>query len=112
MGQAEGLRAPDPACRVLGGACVPLFTAELEIHLKPGALDPQGQAVAAGLRALGHAGVTGVRVGKHLRLGVEATDEAAAGAEVRRMCDELLANPVMETFSYRVRPADAATPRS
>ncbi len=81
---------------------MPAFLAAIEVHLKPGALDPQGQAVGKGLRALGHAGVTDVRVGKHLRVRLEAADAAAARAEVERMCRELLANPVMETFSFDV----------
>jgi len=81
------------------------FVAGIEVHLKPGALDPQGQAVGAGLRSLGYVGVTDVRVGKHLRVRLEAEDEAAARAAVQRMCQELLANPVMETASFDVRPA-------
>lgn len=81
------------------------FVAEIEVHLKPGALDPQGQAVAAGLRSLGHTGVTDVRVGKHLRIRLEAEDESAARAEIQRMCRELLANPVMETVAFDVHPA-------
>ncbi len=80
------------------------FLALIEIHLKPGALDPQGQAVGNGLRSLGHAGVRDVRVGKHIRLRLEASDAAAARTEVERMCAELLVNPVMETCAFQVRP--------
>ena len=81
------------------------FLADVEVHLKPAALDPQGQAVGDGLRSLGHAGVTDVRVGKHLRIRLEAEDAVAARAEVERMCRELLANPVMETFAFDLRRA-------
>lgn len=84
---------------------MPAFLAIIEVHLKPGALDPQGQAVEHGLHALGFAGVAGVRVGKHLRLRLDAADAAAAHQTVRRMCEELLANPVMETYSFEVTAA-------
>ena len=86
------------------------FVAAIEIHLKPGALDPQGQAVSGGLRHLGHAGVRDVRVGKHVRVWLEAADEAAARADVERMCKELLVNPVMETYAFAVE-AESAAPR-
>jgi phosphoribosylformylglycinamidine synthase subunit PurS len=81
------------------------YEADVRVHLKPGALDPQGQAVAAGLRALGYAEVTDVRVGKHLRVRLEAVSAAEARAAVDRMCRELLANPVMETYAFDVRSA-------
>ncbi len=95
------------------------FLAAVEVHLKPAALDPQGQAVGAALHSLGHAGVRDVRVGKHLLIQLEAADAAAAEAEVERMCASLLANPVMETYRVAVtavRPAGgrsrAAKPRA
>lgn len=84
---------------------LPLFVAAIEVHLKPAALDPAGQAVGRGLRAMGHTGVEDVRVGKHLRLRLRAPDLPAARAAVERMCGELLANPVMETFAFTVLPA-------
>jgi len=80
------------------------YLGAVEIHLRPGALDPQGQAVGAGLRALGHGGVSEVRVGKHVRVRLEAADAAAARAELERMCGELLANPVLETFTVTLLP--------
>ncbi len=85
---------------------VPVFTASVEIHLKPGALDPQGQAVGDGLRSLGYAGVREVRVGKHVRVQLQAADAAAAVQVVERMCQELLANPVMETYRFTVTRDD------
>lgn len=82
---------------------MPRYVAAVAIHLKPGALDPQGQAVGAGLRSLGHAEVGDVRVGKHVVLRLEAAGEAEARAAVERMCEELLANPVMETYAIALR---------
>ncbi|RDC74507.1 phosphoribosylformylglycinamidine synthase subunit PurS [Rhodovulum sp. 12E13] len=74
--------------------------ATVTVMLKDGVLDPQGEAVRSALGTLGFAGVEGVRQGKVIELDLAATDRAAAEAEVRRMCEELLANTVIE--SYRV----------
>ena len=70
------------------------------VHIVPrrGLLDPQGKAVADALHSLGFSGVKDARVGRHLVLHVEADDVAAAHASVRRMCEQLLANPVTEDF--------------
>ncbi len=70
------------------------------VHIVPrrGLLDPQGKAVADALHSLGFDGVTDVRVGRHLVVRTRAEDAAAAEAEVRRMCEQLLANPVTEDF--------------
>jgi phosphoribosylformylglycinamidine synthase subunit PurS len=70
------------------------------VHILPrgGILDPQGVAVAGALHALGFTGVGDVHVGRHIVVEVDAADEAAAGADVRAMCDRLLANPVTEDF--------------
>ncbi len=88
------------------------FLVAVEIHLKPAALDPQGQAVAAALRSLGHDGVRDVRVGKHLLLQLEAEDASAAEAEAEKMCASLLANPVMETHRIAVTAVRPARRRS
>ncbi len=80
-----------------------LFTAAVDVRLKPGVLDPQGQAVAGALRTLGVASVEDVRVGKHVVVRLRALDEAGARTAVERMCRELLANPVLEDFAYTLR---------
>lgn len=74
--------------------------ATVHVMLKNGVLDPQGEAVRHALGALGFDGVEGVRQGKIIELDLAATDRAAAETEVNRMCEELLANTVIE--SYRV----------
>jgi phosphoribosylformylglycinamidine synthase subunit PurS len=66
---------------------------------KPGILDPQGKAVERSLPHLGIAGVTGVRVGRHVELSVTAADEAEARRVVDRLAGELLSNPLMEQFA-------------
>jgi phosphoribosylformylglycinamidine synthase PurS subunit len=85
------------------------FRCALDVHLKPGLLDPQGKAVEASLPALGWSNVSNVRVGKHIELDVEADDAPAATAEVRDMAERLLSNPVIESYAVRdVRVVDAA----
>ena len=72
------------------------FAFEVLVSLKPGLLDPQGKAVEASLPAMGWTNVSGVRVGKHITLAVEAPDEAAAMAQVQDMAARVLSNPVIE----------------
>ena len=74
------------------------YTFEVLVSLKPGLLDPQGKAVEGSLPAMGFDNVSGVRVGKHIKLTVEAADEAAATQQVRDMATRVLSNPVIEDF--------------
>ena len=74
--------------------------ARVVVTLKPSVLDPQGQAVARALGALGFDEVKGARLGKLIELEVEAADPAAAKKRVEQMCEKLLANTVIE--EYRV----------
>ena len=71
------------------------------IRPKAGILDPQGEAVQASLSTLGFS-VTRARVGRLVDLEVATDDPAAARAEVERMCAELLANPLIESFEVVV----------
>ena len=71
------------------------------VRPKAGILDPQGEAVQTSLQTLGFA-VSGARVGRIVDLELEATDPAAARAEVERMCVELLANPLIESVEIQV----------
>lgn len=77
--------------------------AVVTVMLKAGVLDPQGEAVRHALGGLGFQGVQAVRQGKVIELDLAHTDRAAAEADVRAMCDRLLANTVIE--SYRVEIA-------
>ena len=77
--------------------------AKVTIMLKNGVLDPQGEAIRHALGTLGFSGVNGVRQGKVIELDLAQTDRTAAEAEVRQMCEKLLANTVIE--SYRVEIA-------
>lgn len=76
--------------------------ARIVVTLKPGVLDPQGKAIANALHALGFGGVEDVRQGKHIELALAETDEEKARAQIDRMCRELLANTVVETYSFEI----------
>jgi phosphoribosylformylglycinamidine synthase len=72
------------------------FAFEVLVSLKEGLSDPQGKAVGSALSALGWTNVSGVRVGKHIALDVDAPDEVTATAQVQEMAQRLLSNPVIE----------------
>ena len=74
------------------------FDFEVVVSLKPGLSDPQGRAVEGSLPALGWTNVAGVKVGKHIRLTVDAADRVAARAQVAEMAERLLSNPVIEEY--------------
>ena len=71
---------------------------EVLVQLKPGLLDPQGKAVEGSLPAMGWTNVSGVRVGRHVELTIEAESEDAARTQVQEMAARLLSNPVIEEF--------------
>ena len=75
--------------------------ATILVRPKPGILDPQGEAVGS---ALGHLGfeVSDTRVGKVIDLEVEAADATAAKALVEKMCERLLANPLIESYEVEI----------
>ena len=75
-----------------------LYRAAVHVVPRRGLLDPQGKAVAEALHTLGFPGVRSARVGRHIVLELEASDEDAAASTVRQMCERLLANPVTEDF--------------
>jgi phosphoribosylformylglycinamidine synthase len=77
--------------------------AKVEVFLKPGVLDVQGKAIEGALHGLGFGGVEHVRVGKTISFDLAEADRAKAEAEVKAMCDRLLANAVIE--SYRIELA-------
>ena len=78
------------------------FAGRVYVTLKPAVNDPQGNAVLAGLHALGFTAVRDVRVGKYLTLELDAPDGPSAESQVREMCDKLLANPVIESYEVEV----------
>lgn len=77
--------------------------ATVHVFLKPGVLDVQGKAVEAALHGLGWTGVANLRVGRLIAFDLAGADKGEAEAQVKAMCDKLLANPVIE--GYRVELA-------
>jgi len=74
----------------------------IDVMLKDGILDPQGKTVEENLPSLGFSGVSGVRVGKHIELEIEAPNRDEVVARVEEMSRRLLSNPVIEDFTYRI----------
>lgn len=79
-----------------------MFKAVVEITLKPGIVDPPGNAVKNSLQTLGFSEVESVRVGKRIEIKLDMADRAEAEKQVQMICDKLLANPVMEEYSFHV----------
>ena len=78
------------------------WLAEVVVEPKPGVNDPQGEAIFGGLRSLGYGGVNGVRSGRFFRVRLRAADADSARATAAAMCDQLLANPVIEAYSIAI----------
>jgi phosphoribosylformylglycinamidine synthase subunit PurS len=78
------------------------FTAEIDVMPKKELLDPQGKAVMLGLEHLGLNTVQDVRIGKHITLQLEAASEAEAQTKVEDACKKLLANLIMESYSFKL----------
>ena len=86
------------------------YQARIYVTLRPSVLDPAGTAVQSGLQHMGYDNVEQVRIGKYVELTLTAADEAAARQQLDHVCDQLLANPVIE--NYRFELTESATLRS
>ena len=78
------------------------FEVRIDVTHLPGVLDPQGATVERALPALGYDNVSQVSIAKTIRLALDASSESDARAQVDRMCQQLLANPVIERYSVEV----------
>jgi phosphoribosylformylglycinamidine synthase PurS subunit len=76
--------------------------ARITVTLKSGVLDPQGQAIEGSLHALGFSGFGAIRQGKVFDIDLEADDAETARATLARMCEELLANTVIEDYAIEL----------
>jgi phosphoribosylformylglycinamidine synthase len=76
--------------------------AKIKITLKTGVLDPQGRAIQNALGSMGIAGVNDVRQGKYIEVDLAETDESTAKGLVEKMCKDLLANTVIENYSFEL----------
>ena len=80
------------------------FLAEIDVMPKKEILDPQGKAVTGSMKNLGLAQIQNVRIGKHISLEIEADDTETASAKVDEACKNLLANLIMESYSFKLEP--------
>jgi phosphoribosylformylglycinamidine synthase subunit PurS len=76
--------------------------AKVKVTLKNGVLDPQGKAIEGALGSLGFGGVNGVRQGKYFEIELAETDRAKAEAQVKAMCEKLIANTVIENYAIEL----------
>ncbi len=80
------------------------FVAEIDVMPLKELLDPQGKTVANNMKNLNIDGVNDVRIGKHIKLTFDANDDTAAKDKVEVICKKLLANMVMESYTYTIAP--------
>ena len=78
------------------------FEARVLVFPRPEILDPQGKALSAALTGIGFVGVGDVRAGKSFRIELEERDRDAATAAVEKMCEQLLANTIIEDYSFEL----------
>ncbi|MEN9699445.1 MAG: phosphoribosylformylglycinamidine synthase, purS protein [Bacteroidota bacterium] len=76
------------------------FKAEIDVMPLDALLDPQGKAVSNSMKNIGLPEIEGVRIGKHIRLFVEAASEQEAHDKVTTACQKMLANQIMESFTF------------
>ncbi|MFM7643972.1 MAG: phosphoribosylformylglycinamidine synthase subunit PurS [Sphingomonadales bacterium] len=81
------------------------FKAEIDVMPLDALLDPQGKAVTNSMKNIGLAEIDGVRIGKHIRLFVEAASKAEAEQKVDSACKKMLANQIMESYRFELSEA-------
>lgn len=81
------------------------YIAEIDIMPHRELLDPQGKAVVNNMKHLDLSGITDVRIGRHVSMSLEANSEAEARQKVDTACQKLLANLIMETYAFSLKPA-------
>lgn len=85
------------------------YLAKIFVTLRPSVLDPAGVAVQTSLRQMGHETVEQVRIGKYIELTTIAPDEPTANQDVKNMCEELLANIVIENYRFDLIEVESQT---
>ena len=78
------------------------YQAQIYVTLRPSVLDPAGTAVQSGLKHMGYENVEQIRIGKYIEVTLNAVDEMAARDQLDRICDQLLANPVIENYRFEL----------
>lgn len=85
------------------------YLAKIFVTLRPSVLDPAGVAVQSGLKQLGYDHVEHVRIGKYIELTLTSTDEGTARQNLDRICDQMLANPVIENYHFDLTEVESQT---
>jgi len=78
------------------------FRAEIDVMPKKEILDPQGKAVTGSMKNLGLSEIQNIRIGKHISLEIDAETVETANAKVEQACKNLLANLIMESYSFSI----------
>ncbi len=78
------------------------YQARIYVTLRPSVLDPAGVAVESGVKQLGYDNVEQVRIGKYIELMISAGNEQTARQQLDSICDQLLANPVIENYRFEL----------
>ncbi len=81
------------------------FKAEIDVMPLDALLDPQGKAVSNSMKTIGLPEIDGVRIGRHVRLFIEANSQAIAEQKVEEACKKLLSNQIMESYTFTITPA-------
>ncbi len=76
------------------------YQAQIYVTLRPSVLDPAGTAVQAGLKHMGYENVDQIRIGKFIEVTLEADSSEIASQQLNQICDQLLANPVIENYRF------------
>ncbi|MDE5088895.1 MAG: phosphoribosylformylglycinamidine synthase subunit PurS [Trichodesmium sp. St16_bin2-tuft] len=78
------------------------YQAYIYVTLRPSVLDPAGTAIQSGLAQMGHENLEQIRIGKYIELKLKAINEVTAREQVELICDQLLANPVIENYRFEL----------
>ena len=87
-----------------------MYLAKINVTLRTSILDPQGKAVQHAIASLGMEKVREVRMGKYIEMKISSDDRAEAERLTSEACKKLLANPVMENFTYTLEKLQATAP--
>jgi phosphoribosylformylglycinamidine synthase subunit PurS len=85
------------------------YLVKIFVTLRPSVLDPAGVAVQTSLKQMGHETVEQVRIGKYIELTTIAPDEATANRDVKNMCEQMLANTVIENYRFDLIEVESQT---
>lgn len=85
------------------------YLAKIFVTLRPSVLDPAGVAVQSGLKQLGYDNVEQVRIGKYIEITIISPDETKARQNLDRICDQMLANPVIENYRFELIEVESQT---